>query len=64
MSLDKALKNLQYDVRMVEFNLNHGVVSKEDMKKQLNQLPDLASNCEQINLEEASRSSSSDISQH
>lgn len=58
MSLDKALKNLKFDVRMTEFNLNNSVISKEEHQAYLKQLPDLAANSEQINLEEGKRSSS------
>ena len=58
MSLDKALKNLKYDVRMTEFNVNQGQISKEELKAHLNSLPDLAHNAEQINLEDISGSSS------
>jgi len=57
MSLDKALKNLKFDVRMTEFNVNQGSVSKEELKAHLNSLPDLASQAEQIDLEENSKSS-------
>jgi hypothetical protein len=58
MSLDKALKNLKFDVRMTEFNLNNGVISKEELKAHLNQLPDNGSNAEKIDLEEGGRSDS------
>ena len=60
MSLDKALKNLKFDIRMTESNLNSGVISKEDLKAHLSQLPDSAANSEKLNLEETSRSSSED----
>ncbi len=52
MSLDKSLKNLKFDVRMTEFNVNVGQITKEELKAHLNSLPDLANNAEQINLEE------------
>jgi tripartite-type tricarboxylate transporter receptor subunit TctC len=52
MSLDKALKNLKFDVRMTESNINNNTISKEELKAHLEKLPDSASNGEQINLEE------------
>ncbi len=54
MSLDKALKNLKFDVRMTEFNVNQGQITKEELKAHLNTLPDLANNAEKIDLEEGS----------
>lgn len=59
MSLEKALKNLKFDVRMTEHNLNHSVITKEELQTHLKSLPDLASNSEQINLEGEGRRSSS-----
>jgi hypothetical protein len=56
MSLDKALKNLKFDVRMTEANVNTNVISKEELKTHLEKLPDLSNNCEQINLEEGKSS--------
>lgn len=47
MSLDKAIKNLKYDKRMVEWNLNNGLLTKEELEKHTQQLPDLK---EQVNL--------------
>lgn len=55
MSLDKALKNLKFDVRMTEFNVNQGNVSKEELKAHLDSLPDLSANAEKIDLEEGSK---------
>ena len=40
MSLDKSLKNLKYDVRMQEFNLNNSVITEADLKAHLAQVPD------------------------
>lgn len=60
MSLDKALKNLKYDVRMTEHNLNNSVITKEELQNHLKSLPDLATNSEQINLEGEGRRSSSE----
>lgn len=62
MSLDKSLKNLKFDVRMTEFNVNVGQISKEELKAHLNSLPDLAHNAEQINLEERNGAASASTS--
>ena len=62
MSLDKALKNLKFDVRMTEFNLKNGVISKEELNAHLGQLTDSGNNSEKLSLEEGR--SSSDDTQH
>ena len=56
MSLDKALKNLKYDVRMTEFNVNNGLISKEELKSHLDQLPDAGANSEKLDIEDNSDS--------
>ncbi|MEZ0391839.1 MAG: hypothetical protein ACAH59_06470 [Pseudobdellovibrionaceae bacterium] len=63
MALDKALKNLKFDARMTEFNLDNGVISKEELKAHLDSLQDSGANSEKLNIEENSRSSS-DTTQH
>lgn len=40
MALNKALEAILFDVRMTEYNLNHGIISKEDLAKKLASLPD------------------------
>jgi len=52
MSLDKAMKNMKFDSRMLEINLRTGTLTKEEIKKYLEQLPDSGSNCEKLDLEE------------
>lgn len=52
MSLDKALKNLKYDVRFLEYNLNNGVLTKEELKAHLNTVQDVATNSEPLRLED------------
>ena len=59
MSLDKALKNLKFDVRMTEYNVNNSVITKEELKNHLTQLPDLAANSEQIDLDEGKKRAAS-----
>jgi hypothetical protein len=62
MSLDKALKNLKFDVRMTEFNIDNGVISKEELKAHLSQLSDSGNNSEKLSIEEGR--GSSDDTQH
>ncbi len=50
MSLSKELEKLKYDKRLLEWHVSRGKLSKEDAKKHLDGLPDLASNVEQVNL--------------
>lgn len=61
MSLDKSLKNLKYDVRMAEFNVNNGVISKQELAAYLSQLPDSGGNALKVDLEEGTSSSDEDI---
>ena len=51
MSLDKAMKNLKYDSRLTEYNLNSGILSPEELKKYLESLPDLAPQSESLDLD-------------
>jgi hypothetical protein len=51
MSLDKALKALKYDVRMLEINFNNGTLTNEELKAYQNTLVDSAANSEPLDLE-------------
>lgn len=62
MSLAEANKNLKWDVRLTERNLNFGELSKEEWKKHLEQLPDLASNVETFTMDGKNTSSNSEES--
>jgi hypothetical protein len=44
MSLDKAMKNLKFDKRMIEWHQNNGQLSAEELKAHLASLPDVAHN--------------------
>lgn len=57
MSLDKALKVLKYDKRLMEIYLNKGLVTKEEIKKHLEELPDLGKNVDLLNLEKGDKES-------
>jgi hypothetical protein len=52
MDLNKALDALTHDIRMKEFNLKTGVITKEDIEKQNKSLKDHAQDCENITLED------------
>ncbi len=41
MSLDKAMKNLKYDRRLLEWNLANNQITQEEYNKLLQDLPDL-----------------------
>lgn len=48
MSINKALENLKYDVRLVDYHLNNGIISKADVEKHLKDLPDLSHQVAQL----------------
>lgn len=50
MGLGKELEKLKYDKRLLESNVNRGLVSKAEQQKYLADLPDLASNVESLGL--------------
>jgi hypothetical protein len=51
MSLAQANKNLKYDTRMSEAKINAGEMTREELNKHLEQLPDLASNVETFTID-------------
>lgn len=57
MSLDKAMKNLKFDARMLEFNLANGLLTKEEYERYMSQLPDSTAQAEKIDLEESASKS-------
>lgn len=48
MTLDKALKNMKYDTRLVEWHIKNNQLSKEELEKHLQQLPDCGGNIDLI----------------
>ncbi|HPI39268.1 MAG TPA: hypothetical protein PLJ21_00585 [Pseudobdellovibrionaceae bacterium] len=54
MSLHKALKDLKFDKRLIEKNINQGVITPEDVKKHLESLPDCSANIDIISFDTAS----------
>ncbi len=51
MSLAQANKNLKYDTRMSEAKINAGEMTREELNKHLEQLPDLANNVETFTID-------------
>lgn len=60
MSLAQANKNLKFDKRMLERNVNVGEMTKEELKKYLESLPDLAHNVETFTIDGKHSSHSED----
>lgn len=52
MDLNKALENLKYDTRMKDWNMKQGLVTKQDLEKNLETLKDEAANSEEVTLED------------
>jgi hypothetical protein len=50
MSLGKEIEKLKFDKRLLDANVARGSVSKTDREKHLADLPDLASNVENLGL--------------
>lgn len=50
MSLSKEVEKLKQDKRLTDWYVGHGKISKEELKKYLDSLPDLASNVEKFSL--------------
>lgn len=49
--MDRAKMSLKWDVRMLEKNLQNGLLTKEEYEKHLKELPDLSSNTEPLDIE-------------
>ncbi len=58
MSLAKELDKLKTDKRLTDWHLSRGRISKDEQKKMLDALPDLASNVEKVTLGHANDSDS------
>ncbi len=52
MDLNKALDSLKFDTRMKDWNVKQGLVTKEDVEKNLKGLKDMAGDCEEVTLED------------
>ena len=51
MSFHKAMKEMKFDVRLLEFNLANGVITKEEYEKQMASLQDCQSQSETLSVE-------------
>ncbi len=51
MSLKNAIDKLKYDSRMSEINLKSQIVTHQDLKKNLEKLPDVAANSAPLDLD-------------
>jgi len=47
----------EFDSRMVEWNLQHKLITKEDLQKYLSSLPDESANAEAVSFEDESAES-------
>lgn len=52
MALSKEVEKLKYDKRLIDWNVSRGKFPKEELKKYLASLPDLASNVDHFGLGE------------
>lgn len=52
MDLEKALENLKNDTRMKEWLVKTGYATKDELNKNLQNLPDSSSDCEEVTLED------------
>lgn len=50
MSLSKELEKLKYDKRLIDWHVSRGKFPKNELKKYLDSLPDLASNVDHFGL--------------
>lgn len=48
-SSDNSNKNIKFDKRLIEWNLNNGQLTKEELKKYMDQLPDLSDKIDLLN---------------
>ncbi|AHI05260.1 hypothetical protein BDW_03760 [Bdellovibrio bacteriovorus W] len=51
MSLAQATKKLKFDTRLLESNVTKGELSKEELKKHIEALPDVSGNSETFKLD-------------
>jgi len=59
--LSDAIKDKEFDVRMVNTNINRGVISRGDHDKALKSLSDDSNLCDFVSVEEIERSADGDL---
>ena len=52
MSLKKDVENLKFDKRMIDWNISREVLTQDELKKHLSDLPDSSHNLASIELNE------------
>ncbi|MFN7905560.1 MAG: hypothetical protein ACK5P5_10295 [Pseudobdellovibrionaceae bacterium] len=50
MTLDKATKNMLFDIRLMERNLKNGSITQKEYQEFLKTLPDCSANIDIVNL--------------
>lgn len=50
MTLDKAMKNMKFDIRLMERNLKNGLITEKEYQDYLKTLPDCSQNIDLVNL--------------
>lgn len=50
MTLDKATKNMLFDIRLMERNLKNGLITEKEYQEFLKTLPDCSANIDIVNL--------------
>lgn len=60
MSLAKELDKLKYDKRLLDWHVGRGKLSKDEVKKYLEALPDLASNVENLTFGQSAEANGAD----
>ncbi len=50
MTLDKAIKNMKFDIRLMERNLKNGLITEKEYQEFLKSLPDHSQNVDLVNL--------------
>jgi len=52
MDLNKAFDSLKFDIRMRDWCIKHGLITREDLEKYLKSLDDYTGSCEPVTLED------------
>jgi hypothetical protein len=60
MSLYKEIEKLKYDKRLTDFQIRVGKISREDLNKHLQNLPDSADNVDSLRISDESGNGEAD----
>ncbi len=52
MSLKKEIENLKFDKRMIDWNISRNLLTQDELKKYLGELPDSSHNLASLELNE------------